>query len=79
MVRLIDRLDMTIAVDCDRKQQTKQTNKSKALISLHGCAGWSTPLLFANPEERFSLVKAHIIYVLIINMINLMDEKQFRS
>ena len=33
---------------------------SKALISLHGCAGWSAPLLFANHEDRFSCVEAHI-------------------
>ena len=32
----------------------------KALISLHGCAGWSGPVLFTNPESRFSCVEAHI-------------------
>ena len=26
----------------------------KALIRLRGCTGWSAPLLFANPEDRFS-------------------------
>ena len=26
---------------------------TKALISLRECAGWSAPLLFANPEEGF--------------------------
>ena len=31
-----------------------------ALIILHGCAGWSAPLLFANPEDRFSRVGAHM-------------------
>ena len=32
----------------------------KVLISLLRCAGWSAPLLFANPKDRFSCVKAHI-------------------
>ena len=27
---------------------------TKSLIRLHGCAGWSAPLLFAAPEDRFS-------------------------
>ena len=30
----------------------------KALFSLRGCAGWSAPLLFAHPEDRFSRVEA---------------------
>ena len=34
---------------------------TKALISLCGRAGWSAPLLFANPEDRFSRVEAHKI------------------
>ena len=29
---------------------------TKALISFCGCAGLSAPLLFANPEDRFSCV-----------------------
>ena len=33
---------------------------TKALISLSGCAGWSAPMLFANPK-RFSPIKAHIV------------------
>ena len=32
----------------------------KTLIRLHGCAGWSVPLLFANPEDRFSRLGAHM-------------------
>ena len=32
---------------------------TKALIRLRGCAGWSAPVLFANPEDRFSHVAAH--------------------
>ena len=31
-----------------------------ALIRLRGCAGWSAPVLFANPEDRFSGVEAHL-------------------
>ena len=34
---------------------------TKALIRLHGYAGWSAPLLFANPEDRFSRVEAHFM------------------
>ena len=34
---------------------------TKALISLGGCAGWSAPLLFANPEDRFSCVEVYMI------------------
>ena len=37
-----------------------KTRITKALIRLHGCAGWSAPVLFANPEDRFSRVEAHI-------------------
>ena len=33
---------------------------TKALISLRVCAGWSAPLLLANPEDRFSRVEATI-------------------
>ena len=33
---------------------------TKALISLHGCAGWSAPLLFANHDDKFSRAKVHI-------------------
>ena len=28
---------------------------TKVLISLHICAGWSVPLLFANPKDKFFL------------------------
>ena len=31
---------------------------TKALIGLHGCTGWSAPLLFVNPKDRFSRVEA---------------------
>ena len=33
---------------------------TKALIRLRGCAGWSAPVLFANPEDRFSHAEAQI-------------------
>ena len=36
---------------------------AKALIRLHGCSGWSAPLLFTNTEDRFSRVEAHMINV----------------
>ena len=32
----------------------------KALIRLRGCTGWSAPVLFANPKDRFSHDGAHI-------------------
>ena len=31
---------------------------------LHECSGLSVPLLFANPEDRFFCVKAHMISLL---------------
>ena len=34
--------------------------RTKALISLCECTGWSAPLLFTNPEDRFIRAKAHI-------------------
>ena len=37
----------------------------KALIRLRGCAGWSEPLLFANPEDRFSRAEAHIRWLIL--------------
>ena len=33
---------------------------TKALIRLHGCAGWSVPLLFAYGINRFSHDVAHL-------------------
>ena len=36
----------------------------KALNRLSGCAGWSTPLLFANYEDPFSHVEAHLLMVI---------------
>ena len=36
------------------------SDQTKVLIRLRRCAGWSVPLLFANPEDRFSHVEANI-------------------
>ena len=33
---------------------------TKELIRLRGCAGWSAPLLFANPRRQFSHVEAQL-------------------
>ena len=33
---------------------------TKATIRLWGCTGWSVPLLFAKPGDRFSRVEANI-------------------
>ena len=35
---------------------------------LHGCTGWSAPLLFANPKEVFSRFKAHRLYMIYIHV-----------
>ena len=32
-----------------------------ALIRLHVSAGWSAPLLFANPEDRVSRIEGHVL------------------
>ena len=41
-ISLVESLDMELS----KKRITK------ALISLRGCAGWSAPLLFANPQRQ---------------------------
>ena len=33
---------------------------TKVLIRLCRCVGWSAPLLFTNPEDRFSRVETHL-------------------
>ena len=33
---------------------------TNAPIRLRGCAGWSAPVLFENPEDRFPPVKTHM-------------------
>ena len=42
----------------------------KAMISLLGCAGWSALLLFANTEDRFSPVEAHIVLLLPLSSVD---------
>ena len=39
---------------------SKKRILTKGLISLRECAGWSGHLLFANAEDKFSHVKAHL-------------------
>ena len=34
--------------------------KTKSMIRLGGCAGWSAPLLYPNPEDRFSRDEPHM-------------------
>ena len=36
---------------------------TKALSRLRVCAGWSAPLLFANPGAKFSRFEAHLIFI----------------
>ena len=53
------KIEMLLVGSFDRILSKKQI--TKALISLQEGAGWSAPLSFANPEDRFSSVKAHMI------------------
>ena len=41
---------------------------TKALISLHGCAGWSVPLLFTNPKTDFLVYQTILIQQYIQNI-----------
>ena len=50
-ISLMSSLDMILS----------NTHITKALIRLRGCTGWSAPLLFANMEDRFSRVEAHLL------------------
>ena len=52
-ISLVPRQDMILS----KKRITK------ALIRLCESAGWSAPLLFANLEDRFSCLKANIIFI----------------
>ena len=45
----------------DFKHKHNNNNKEEITEALQGCAGWSAPLLFANPEDRFSPVEALVI------------------
>ena len=64
---------------------------TKVLISLHGCAGWSAPVLFANPQRQFfsrcgPYHTGRIVYVMLVHfksisndiMIKLEDLKVLR-
>ena len=42
---------------------------TKVLIRLRGRIGWSAPVLFANPEDRFSRVKAHMMWLQLPNLL----------
>ena len=50
-----------------------KTRITKALIRLRGCAGWSAPVLFANPEDSFSRVEAQIYYYVVAETLDLND------
>ena len=56
----IQKFEILLVASLDMLPSTKRL--SKALISLCGCAGWSGPLLFANPKDRRSRIEAHIAY-----------------
>ena len=38
---------------------------TKALTRLRGCTVWSAPLLFANPEDRFSRLEAQLYPIIL--------------
>ena len=38
---------------------------TKVLIRLHRCTGWYVPLIFANPEDWFSRLKAYLRLILV--------------
>ena len=52
------KIEISLVATLDMRISKKRI--TKALISLHRCAGWSAPLLFANHKDRFSHLKAHI-------------------
>ena len=52
---------------------------TKALISLRGCAGWSAPLLFANPRRQVFLRRGSYISHGIFCGISLIIMHRFRS
>ena len=45
---------------------------TKALTSLHGCAGRSAPLLFPSPKYRFSCVEANFL-----SKLNFLEKSDF--
>ena len=54
-----ERIEILLEASLDMTFSNKRT--TMALIGLHGCAGWPASLLFTNTEDRFSLVKAHMV------------------
>ena len=56
--REINEISLVASLDTCIILSNKQI--TKVLIRLRRCAGWSAPLLFATPEDRFSRVEAQI-------------------
>ena len=50
---------------------------NKVLIRLFGCGGWPAPLLFANPENRLSCIKAERIADLVEMCENSLNAEYF--
>ena len=44
------KIEILLVASLDMILSNKQI--TKALIRLHGCAGWSAPVLFANPRRQ---------------------------
>ena len=53
------KIEMSLVASLDMIFSKKRI--TKALISLRGYAGWSAYMVFANPEDRFSRVEAHMV------------------
>ena len=50
-------LENEISLEASLDMVLSKTRLTKALIRLRRCAGWSAPVLFANPEDRFYCVE----------------------
>ena len=58
--RLARKKQKKLVASLDMIHSKKQI--TKALIRLHGCTGWSAPLLLGNPEDRIFYVSMPIYY-----------------
>ena len=58
------KIEISLVVCLDMVLSNKQ--KTKVLIRLQGCAGWSAPFLFANAPRQVSPVKVQLNYLYII-------------
>ena len=57
------KIKISLVASLDTYMILSKTRITKALISMRGGGGWSTPLLFVNSEDMFSGVEAHVYLV----------------